>query len=70
MIKECEDRHLDMYLTSLKHGLFATRDSATEAFKYSFSLIETLPEKDRSVAYTALHVVVNTIADDIRRIVS
>jgi hypothetical protein len=34
-----------------------------EAMKYAYKLIETLPKGDRAAAYTALHVVLNTVAN-------
>ena len=53
---------------SLQHSLFATRDSVEDAFDYAYSIIQTLPEQDRLAAYTALHVLVNTIAEEIKRV--
>ena len=50
--------------TDLKCQLFADRgDNVAEAMKYAYKLIETLPKVDRAAAYTALHVVLNTIAN-------
>ena len=48
----------------LKCQLFADRGTdVAEAMKYAYKLIETLPKGDRAAAYTALHVVLNTVAN-------
>jgi hypothetical protein len=48
----------------LKCQLFADRGTdVAEAMKYAYKLIETLPKVDRAAAYTALHVVLNTVAN-------
>jgi hypothetical protein len=48
----------------LKCELFADRGTdVAEAMKYAYKLIETLPKADRAAAYTALHVVLNTVAN-------
>jgi hypothetical protein len=48
----------------LKCQLFADRGTdVAEAMKYAYKLIESLPKGDRAAAYTALHVVLNTIAN-------
>jgi hypothetical protein len=63
------DEKLTDYLKGLKHGLFSSRDSAKEGFKYAYDLIETIPKKYRHVAFTALHVSVNSISDDISKLI-
>lgn len=52
--------------TGLRSSLFASRDSIEDAFKYAYDMIETIPNEHKSAAYTALHVVVNTIALEIQ----
>jgi hypothetical protein len=48
----------------LKCQLFADRGTdVAEAMKYAYKLIESLPKADRAAAYTALHVVLNTVAN-------
>ena len=48
----------------LKCQLFADRGTdVAEAMKYAYKLIESLPKGDRAAAYTALHVVLNTISN-------
>lgn len=50
----------------LRYGIFADRDNFGEALRYAYGLIATLPnEKDHITAFTALHVVLNTIANEI-----
>ena len=61
--------NINDYLKSLKHGLFCSRENAKEAMEYSYSLIETLPMKYRIVAFTALHVSLNSVSDDIQKII-
>jgi hypothetical protein len=39
-----------------------------EAIKYAYNLIETLPQEFRAGAYTGLHVVLNTVAADLKRL--
>jgi hypothetical protein len=48
----------------LKCQLFADRGTdVAEAMKYAYKLIDTLPKADRAAEYTALHVVLNTVAN-------
>ncbi len=53
------------FLKKLNHGLFATKPNTKEALEFAYSLIETLGPEERAAAYTALHVTVNTIANDV-----
>jgi len=50
---------------ALRHGLFASRNNIKDAISYAYAMIETIPAEggSRIAAYTALHVVCNTIAD-------
>ena len=54
-----------MLATSIRHGLFASRDTVPEAMNYAVETIERLYDTDRAAMYTVLHVVMNTIADKI-----
>ena len=55
-----------MLAASIRHGLFASRDTVDEALNYAVSAIERLVvSDDRAAIYTALHVVMNTIANKI-----
>jgi hypothetical protein len=49
----------------LRCGLFADRENFDYALSCAYGLIATLPEKHRATAFTALHVVLNTIANEI-----
>ena len=49
----------------LRCGLFSDREDFNSALSTAYSLIATLPEKHRAAAFTALHVVLNTIANEI-----
>lgn len=53
---------------NLQSPLFATRDTIEDAFHYAHTVIEAIPASDRDAAYTALYVVVNTIAEEVKRL--
>lgn len=57
--------NLTQLAKEMRVGLFATHSDFPAALKYAYSLIATLPKKDHAVAFTALHVVLNTIANEI-----
>ena len=59
---------LNELATNLQSPLFATRDTIEDAFHYAHTVIEAMPTSDRGAAYTALYVVVNTIAEEVKRI--
>jgi hypothetical protein len=54
-----------MLAASIRHGMFASRDTVEEALEYASATIERLYNDDKAAMYTALHVVLNTIADKI-----
>ena len=54
-----------MLAASIRHGLFASRDTVEEALEYASATIERLYNDDKAAMYTALHVVLNTIANKI-----
>lgn len=56
--------NLDLAI-SLRHGLFADRDSVSEAWEYAFEVLNRLPAKDRVAATTAMMVLINTISKEI-----
>lgn len=67
---EAQDQaHEDVmaFAKSLQHSLFATRETVEEAFGYAYQIIETLPQEDKMGVYTAVHVLMNTIAEEIKR---
>ena len=59
---------LKNFAKSLKHGLFADRKNLKDAMSHAYSLIATLDPEDRSVAFTALHIVLNTVAKEIEQL--
>ena len=61
-------KELNTLATGLQHSLFATRDTIQDAFNYAYTIIEALPSDQKAGAYTALHVVVNTIAEEVKRL--
>lgn len=55
-----------LLVASIRNRLFASRDTVDQALNYAVSAIERLVvSDDRAAIYTALHVVMNTIADKI-----
>ena len=54
-----------LLVASIRNRLFASRDTVDEALNYAVATIEQLDKVDRAGMYTALHVVMNTIADKI-----
>lgn len=62
------NKELSDLATNLQSPLFATRDTIEEAFHYAHTVIEAIPTSDRGAAYTALYVVVNTIAEEVKRL--
>jgi hypothetical protein len=67
---EAQDQaHEDVmaFAKSLQHSLFATRETVEDAFAYAYEIIESLPQQDKVGAYTAVHVLMNTIAEEIKR---
>lgn len=54
-----------LLIASIRNRLFASRDTVDEALNYAVATIEQLDKVDRAGMYTALHVVMNTIADKI-----
>jgi hypothetical protein len=61
-------KELNELATNLQSPLFATRDTIEEAFHFAHTVIDAIPTGDRGAAYTALYVVVNTIAEEVKRL--
>jgi hypothetical protein len=51
----------------LQTSLFATKNSIEEAYEYAYSIIETLDSKDKAGVITAMQVLINTIAEEVKR---
>jgi hypothetical protein len=62
------NKELNDLATNLQSPLFATRDTIEEAFHFAHTVIEAIPTSDKGAAYTALYVVVNTIAEEVKRL--
>jgi len=56
------------FAKSIETGLFGTAENMHEAIKYAYMGIESLGQADRIGAYTVLHVVLNTVALELRRL--
>ena len=57
------------FADSLEMDLFGTAENMQEAIKYAYMGIESLQDQaDKIGAYTALHVVLNTVALELRRL--
>lgn len=54
---------------SIEVPLFGVRDNLQDAINYAYSLIESLTPEQKVGAYTVLHVVLNTVALELRRVV-
>jgi len=54
-----------LLVASIRNRLFASRDTVDEALNYAIEVIACVNDNDRAAVYTALHVVMNTIADKI-----
>jgi hypothetical protein len=55
---------------SIRHGLFADRETLKEAFDYAFRVINSLKDGDQIAATTAMYVVLNTLAKEIEKAAS
>lgn len=54
--------------TNLQSPLFATRETIEDAYKYAADIINTLPAHEQVAVYTAVQVLVNTIAEEVKRL--
>lgn len=54
----------------MKSGIFATKNSPKEAIEFANDVIDCLALSDRTYAYTALHVVLNSVAAELDRLSS
>lgn len=51
---------------ALSSQLFATRDTVTEAYDQATATFDTFKAGDKAAAYIALHVFMNTLANEIK----
>ncbi len=61
-------KEVHKFAKGMESNLFATADNLHEAIKYTYNLIETLPPEYKAGAYTGLHVMLNTVAQELRRL--
>jgi hypothetical protein len=61
---------LNETLRGIQTGLFATKDSIEEAIQYAFDMIGAMPKEVQAPAYTVIHVLMNTIAAELKKIVN
>jgi len=59
-------KEVHKFAKGIESGLFATAANLDEAIKYTYNLIETLPPEYKAGAYTGLHVMLNTVARELR----
>jgi len=52
---------------SIRHGLFADRETLKDAFQYASEVLGRLNSSDQIAATTALYVVLNTLANEIEK---
>ena len=52
---------------SIRHNLFAKRDTVKEAWDFAFELINRMPYSEQMAATTALLVLTNTISEVIKQ---
>lgn len=62
------NKELNEFATGVQSSFFSTRETMQEAFKYAYDVINAMPKGAQAPAYTALHVVVNTLAEEVKRL--
>ena len=55
------------YLKSIKHGMFAKRDSFDEAMEYAYTIAKA--SGSQAHVMTAVQVVINTIVADLEKLI-
>jgi hypothetical protein len=55
-------------LRGMQSGLFATKDSIEEAVQYAYEVIDSGSAGNKAAMYTVIHVLMNTIAEELKRI--
>lgn len=58
---------IESYLKSIKHGMFAKRDSFDEAMEYAYSIANA--SGSPAHVMTAVQVVINTIVSDMEKLI-
>lgn len=55
------------YAKSLQCSLFATRESTEEAYSDMFQAVEMLPRQHKAQMTAAVQILINTIAEEVKR---
>jgi hypothetical protein len=55
------------YANSLQCSLFATRESTEEAYSDVFRAVEMLPKEHKATMTAAVQILINTIAEEVKR---
>ena len=63
-------KEIKEFALSIKSPIFASRKSVKEAYDFAQQLIDTVENADKIAVVTALHVVMNSIADQLERIIN
>jgi hypothetical protein len=59
---------LNETLNGMQSPLFATKDSIEDAVKYAYDVIDSGAGGNKAAMYTVVHVLMNTIAEEIKRL--
>jgi len=59
---------INAFATGLQSSLFATRDTIEDAYKYAADIINALPTHEQIAVHTAMQVVINTIAEQVKHL--
>ena len=64
-----DDAQVDVigYANSLQCSLFATRESTEEAYSDVFRAVEMLPKEHKATMTAAVQILINTIAEEVKR---
>jgi hypothetical protein len=55
-------------LKGMQSGLFATKGSIAEAIQYAYDVIDSGAAGNKAAMYTVIHVLMNTIAEELKQI--
>lgn len=60
--------NVNTFVTGLQSPLFATRETIEEAYSYAADIINTLPTHEQIAVHTAIQVLINTIAEQVKNL--
>ncbi len=58
---------INEFATNLQSPLFATRETIEDAYQYAADVINALPTHEQVAVYTAMQVLINTIAEQVKQ---